>query len=582
VRLRSGLALLAVIVLLLAGRLVMVQGISPVALADRTGVQGIRPITVAAQRGRVLDRSGNELALSVSATNVTANPKTIAGLTCPVVRTEPCDAASIAQVVAPLLSLPVADVQAKLSSTKGFVYLKRGMDPTVAQKVLDLDLPGISSERSTRRLHPSHELAAGVLGFTDFDGLGVAGVEKMMQDQLAGKAGRTVARFDAAGRIIPTSGESHVDPVAGKDVELTIDRDLQWYAQKLIADQVQATGARTGSVVVLDVKTGEVMALASAPTFDPDNRTAGALMGNPAISDVYEPGSVNKVITAAAALQDGIVTPDTVIEVPNTYQVSNKVLHDAENHGVEHLTFAGVLAKSSNIGTVKVAQQLGPQRIYDTMRQFGFGTKSGVGLPGESGGYIPKPANWSGTSIANIPIGQGISVNVLQVASVYATIANNGIRVEPSIIRSVLDNAGHRTVPEAPLRKRVITPEVALSLRTMLEQVVGEQGTAPKAAIPGYRVAGKTGTAQRVAVDGPRRGHYDGTYTSSFIGMAPADSPRFVTAVVLQGTGARGYFGGQVAAPLFSKITGFALRAYGVAPSGSATPILRLSADTPR
>jgi cell division protein FtsI (penicillin-binding protein 3) len=560
----------------------MVQGIAPVALADRTGVQGIRPVTVPAERGRLLDRNGNELALSVSATNITANPHAIAALTCPPTATTPCSAATIAAAIAPLLALPETDVRAKLLADKGFVYLKRGMDPAVAQKIQDLDLPGISYERSTRRIHPSHELAAGVLGFTDFDGFGVAGVEKMMQTQLAGKSGRTVARFDAAGRVIPTSGESHVDPMAGKDVELTLDRDLQWYAQRLIADQVQATGARNGSVVVMDVKTGEVLALASAPTFDPDNRTSGALMGNPAISDVYEPGSVNKVITAAAALQDGIVTPDTVIEIPSTYRVSNKTLHDAEKHGLEHLTFAGVLAKSSNIGTVKVAQQLGPQRIYDTMRSFGFGDPSGVGLPGESGGHIPKPANWSGTSIANIPIGQGISVNVLQVASVYATIANDGIRVQPSILRSVLDNAGHRTNPDAPLRKRVITPEVALSLRTMLEQVVGEQGTAPMAAIPGYRVAGKTGTAQRVAVDGPRAGRYDGTYTSSFIGMAPADSPRFVTAVVLQGTGARGYFGGQVAAPLFSKIMGFALRAYRVAPSGTVAPVLRLSADTPR
>ena len=574
--------MLALVVLLLAVRLVMVQGISPVALADRTGVQGIRPIIVAAERGRLLDRNGNELALSVNATNLTANPHAIAALTCPPTSTTPCSAAAIAAVVAPLLALPEADVLAKLTSDKGFVYLKRGLDPAAAQKVLDLNLPGISYERSTRRLHPSHDLAAGVLGFTDFDGLGVAGVEKMMQGQLAGKAGRTVARFDAAGRVIPTSGESRVDPIDGKDVELTLDRDLQWYAQRLIADQVQATGARNGSVVVMDVKTGEVLALATAPTFDPDNRTGSALMGNPAISDVYEPGSVNKVITAAAALQDGIVTPATVIEVPSTYQVSNTVLHDAEKHGLERLTFAGVLAKSSNIGTVKVAQQVGPQRLYDMMRSFGFGTKSGLGLPGESDGHIPSPSNWSGTSIANIPIGQGISVNVMQVASVYATIANGGIRVEPSILRSVLDHAGHRTSAEAPLRKRVIPPEVALSLRTMLEQVVGEQGTAPKAAIPGYRVAGKTGTAQRVAVDGPRAGKYDGTYTSSFIGMAPADSPRFVTAVVLQGTGARGYFGGQVAAPLFSKIMGFALRAYSVAPSGTSAPVLRLSADNPR
>ncbi len=571
--------LLGVVVLLLAGRLVQLQGLAPVELADKSGVQGVRPITLPAERGRVLDRNGHPLALSVGAVNITANPRTIAAAVCQEGATEPCDPASIAAAVAPLLSLDPADVAAKLAADKGFVYLKRGVDPAIAAQVLALELPGVGQERATRRIHPSRELAAGVLGFTDFDGIGVAGIEKSMQDALAGKDGRTVARFDAAGRVIPTGSDTHVAPVAGRDIALTLDRDLQWYAQKLLAEQVAATQAKNGSIVVMDVKTGEVLALATAPTFNPDDRTAGQLMGNPAISDVFEPGSVGKVITAAAALQDGIVTPQTVIEVPGTYQVADKLLRDAEAHGLERLTFAGVIAKSSNIGTVKVAQQLGADRLYAMMRSFGLGTKSGLGLPGESKGLIPKPEKWSGTSIANIPIGQGISTNVIQVASLYATLANDGIRVQPSIIRSQRDSSGRVTTPAAPVRSRVISPAVAASIRAMLESVVSEQGTAPKAAIAGYRVAGKTGTAQRVAVEGPRRGYYDGTYTSSFIGFAPADAPRFVTAVVLQGTGAKGYFGGQVAAPLFSQVTGFALRAYGVAPTGTTPPPLRLSVD---
>ncbi len=567
---------------MLGARLVQLQGIAPVALADRTGVLNARTVSLPAERGRVLDRNGNELALSVQATNVTANPRALAKAVCQEGATDPCDAASVARAAAPLLGLPVADVEAKLRLDKAFVYLKRGMDPAAAAKVLALDLPGLSSERATRRLHPSGDLAAGVLGFTDFDGDGAAGIERAMQSVLAGKDGETVARFDALGRVIPTGADSHVEPVAGKDVALTLDRDVQWYAQKLLADQVRATGAKNGSVVVLDVKTGQVLALATAPTFDPDNRTAGALMGNPALSDVYEPGSVFKVVTAAAALTDGIVTPDTVIEVPPTYKVADKVLHDAEAHGLEHLTFAGVLAKSSNIGTVKVAQQLGAQRLYDEMKLFGFGSRTNLGLPGESRGLIPSPADWSGTSIGNIPIGQGVSVTVMQIASLYATLANDGIKVDPTLIRSIRDNAGHLTVQPAGKRVRVVTPQVAATIRLILEQAASEQGTAPKAQIPGYRVAGKTGTAQRVAVEGPRKGRYDGTYTSSFVGMAPADAPRFVTAVVLQGTGAKGYFGGQVAAPLFSKITGFALRAYGVPPTGAARPVLRLSADAPR
>lgn len=575
--------MLGAIVLLLAGRLVQLQGLQPVALADRSGVQHLQPIDIPAMRGEVLDRNGNPLALSVAARNVYAQPLLIQAASCVKGETTGCDLRSIAAAVAPPLGLAPADVAAKLTQAiaahRGFLYLARAVDPAVAQRVIALGLPGIGQETTTRRVHPSHDLAAGVLGFTDFEGLGKAGIELAMQRVLAGKDGRTVARFDAAGRIIPTGAESHVDPVSGSDVQLTIDRDLQWYAQNLIVNQVAATQATSGTAIVMDIHTGEVLALATAPTFDPDRRRAGQLMGNPAVSDVYEPGSVNKVITAAAALQAGIVTPQTVITVPPTYQVSHKVLHDAEKHGLEHLTFAGVLAKSSNIGTVEVAQKLGADRLYAMMRSFGFGSRSGLGLPGESGGVIRKPSDWSGTSIANIPIGQGISVNAMQVASVYATVANGGVRVTPSIIKSVRDSAGHVTLPKAPVTRRVITPEIAAELRAMLESVVSEQGTAPKAAIPGYRVAGKTGTAQRVATTGPRAGHYDGSYTSSFVGMAPADAPRFVTAVVLQGTGAKGYFGGQVAAPLFSQIMGFALRAYGVIPSGTPAPVLRLSAD---
>ena len=570
---------LGAIVLLLAGRLVQLQGLQPVALADHSGVQHLQPVVLPALRGQVLDRNGNPLAVSVLAKNVYAQPRMIARATCLPGATTPCDAHTIAAAVAPLLHQPIAQVESKLKQDKAFLYLARFVDPVVTQRVIDLGLPGIGQETTTRRLHPSHDLAAGVLGFTDFEGLGQAGIELAFQKALAGRDGRTVARFDAAGRVIPTGAESHVDPVPGSDVTLTIDRDLQWYAQQLIVKQVAATEATSGTAIVMDIKTGEVLALATAPTFDPDQRRSGQLMGNPAISDVYEPGSVNKVITAAAALENHIVTPQSVIEVPPTYQVSNLRLHDAEKHGLLHLTFAGVLAKSSNIGTVKVAQQLGADRLYSMMRSFGFGDRSGLGLPGESEGIIPRPANWSGTSIANIPIGQGISVNAMQVASVYATVANGGIRVTPSIVKSCRDADGHVVSPTSPVTRRVISAEVAAELRSMLESVVSEQGTAPLAAIPGYRVAGKTGTAQRVATTGPRAGHYDGSYTSSFVGMAPADAPRFVTAVVLQGTGAKGYFGGQVAAPLFSQIMGFALRSYGVTPSGTTAPALRLSAD---
>jgi cell division protein FtsI (penicillin-binding protein 3) len=580
VRLRSGLVILGAVVMLLAGRLVQLQGLAPTASADQ-GVQRTQVITIPALRGAVLDRNGNPLAVSQLARNVYAEPTTIAKAVCQPTAPLPCTPAAIAAKVAPLLGLSTADVTAKLSSTRSFVYLKRGVDPALATQVIDLRLPGIGQETTTVRTHPSASLAAAVLGYTDIDGVGKAGIESAFNSVLAGTPGKTVARHDAYGRVIPTGTDSHVDPIDGKDVQLTIDQDLQWYAQDLLAKQVQATEAKNGTIVVMDVKTGEVLAFASAPTFDPDHVKAGdpvAMNGLPGIAQVYEPGSVNKVITAAAALQRGIVTPATVIDVPSSLRVSNKVLHDAEKHGDEHLTFTGVLAKSSNIGTVKVAQQVGAQALYDTMRSFGFGAKSGIGLPADSRGLLPKPADWSGTSIANIPIGQGVSTTVLQVASVYATIANNGVRVQPSIVKAERDSAGHPVaIPASPTR-RVISTQVATEIRQMLESAVSEQGTAPLAAVAGYRVSGKTGTAQRVATDGSRSGYYDGTYTSSFVGMAPADAPRFVVAVVLQGTGKRGYFGGQVAAPLFSKVMGFALRSYAVPPTGTVAPRFQLVA----
>jgi cell division protein FtsI (penicillin-binding protein 3) len=580
VRLRSGLVILGAVVMLLAGRLVQLQGLAPTASADQ-GVQRTQVITIPALRGAVLDRNGNPLAVSQLASNVYAEPTTIAKAVCQPTALLPCTPAAIAAKVAPLLGLATADVTTKLSSSRSFVYLKRAVDPALAKQVIDLRLPGIGQETTTVRTHPSGSLAAAVLGYTDIDGVGKAGIESAFNSVLAGTAGKTVARHDAYGRVIPTGTDSHVDPIDGKDVQLTIDQDLQWYAQDLLAQQVQATEAKNGTIVVMDVKTGEVLAFASAPTFDPDHVKAGdpvAMNGLPGIAQVYEPGSVNKVITAAAALQRGIVTPATVIDVPSSLRVSNKVLHDAEKHGDEHLTFTGVLAKSSNIGTVKVAQQVGAQALYDTMRSFGFGAKSGIGLPADSRGLLPKPADWSGTSIANIPIGQGVSTTVLQVASVYATIANNGVRVQPSIVKAERDSAGHPVAVPAPPTRRVISTQVATEIRQMLESAVSEQGTAPLAAVAGYRVSGKTGTAQRVATDGSRSGYYDGTYTSSFVGMAPADAPRFVVAVVLQGTGKRGYFGGQVAAPLFSKVMGFALRSYAVPPTGTVAPRFQLVA----
>jgi cell division protein FtsI (penicillin-binding protein 3) len=576
-RLRGGLVFVLVVLVVLAGRLVWLQGLQATAYAADATSQRLRTSTLVAPRGEITDRSGEPLAVSIDARAVYGEPRIIAKATCPQDATRPCTPETIGAALAPVLGLPAADLTAKLSRKTGFVYLARGLDPAIGSKVRALGLVGVGVMQESQRTHPAGDLAVAVTGFTDRDGVGLAGVESGMQGVLAGKNGKTTAEVDRAGRVIPTGETTSTAPVPGRSVQLTIDRYLQWYAQQVLAAKVAETQAVNGSVVVMDIKTGEILALATAPTFNPDDKNAKPAkdaLRNVAIGDVYEPGSVNKVITAAAALEAGVVTPETPITVPPTIRVANHTVHDAEQHGTEHLTFAGVLAKSSNIGTVEVAQKVGSQGLYDAMRRFGYGEKTGLGLPGESRGVLPKPEDWSGTSIATIPIGQGVSVNVMQVASVYATVANGGVRVVPTVVKAVADASGHLVpVPRAPSR-RVISPEVSAQLRMMLEAVVSAEGTAPLAAVPGYRIAGKTGTAQRVV-----HGRYaPGNYTSSFIGFAPADAPRLVTAVVLQGTGRHGYYGGSTAGPVFKDVMSFALRGLKIPPTGTTAPVVKLTA----
>jgi cell division protein FtsI (penicillin-binding protein 3) len=567
-----------VVLVVLAGRLVWLQGLQSTAYAADATSQRLRTNTLLAPRGDITDRSGEPLAQSVDARAVYGEPRTIAKATCPQNATSPCTPATIAAALAPVLGLPAGDLTRKLSrKTDFFVYLARSLDPAVGNKVRDLALVGIGVLQESQRTHPAGDLAIGVTGFTDRDGRGLAGVESGMDAVLAGKDGKTTAEVDRVGRVIPTGTTTSIAPVPGRAVQLTIDRYLQWYAQQVLAAKVAETQAVNGSVIVMDIRTGEILALATAPTFNPDDKKANPsadALRNVAIGDVYEPGSVNKVITAAAALEAGVVTPETPITVPPTLRVANHIVHDAEQHGTEHLTFAGVLAKSSNIGTVEVAQKVGSQGLYDAMKRFGYGERTGLGLPGESRGVLPKPADWSGTSIATIPIGQGVSVNVMQVASVYATVANGGVRVTPTVIKAVADASGHLVPAPKPQTRRVISPEVAAQLRMMLEAVVSAEGTAPLAAVPGYRIAGKTGTAQRVV-----NGRYaPGNYTSSFIGFAPADAPRLVTAVVLQGTGKRGYYGGSTAGPVFKDVMSFALRGLKIPPTGTTAPAVKLTA----
>jgi cell division protein FtsI (penicillin-binding protein 3) len=579
---------LLVLLLALAVRLLQLQAVDSSDYVQSATGQRIVKTAIPAERGAITDRNGSVLATSVEARAVFGDPRSIAKdqkscakrMALPLTPTsdpvKPCTPQAIAEALSPVLGVPAADLAAKLSRDAGFVYLGRNLDVAVGNQVSELSLIGIGVTSEPRRDHPAGAVAANVLGFTDTDGKGAGGAELGFDQLLSGTPGKTTRQVDGGGRTIPSAGETQVAAVPGTGVQLTIDRDLQWYAQQVLAQKVAQTQALNGTAVVMDVQTGQILALATAPTFDANTpgKAQAQDLGNPAISEVYEPGSVTKIVTAAAALEAGVVNPDTPIADPDTYQVGKHTVHDAEPHAPQTLTFTGVMVKSSNVGTVQVAQLLGEQRVHDALAAFGFGSKTGLGLPGESRGVLPDVKDWSATSIATIPIGQGVSATAVQVASVYQTVANNGVRVTPSIVKGTIAPDGSVTPAAAPTSTRVISEATAKQLQTMLEGVVTAEGTAPLAAIPGYRIAGKTGTAQR-AIEG-QRGYAAGHYTSSFVGFAPADAPRLVTAIVLQDTGKAGYFGGAVAGPVFKDVMGFALRSLQVPPTMTTPPTLRL------
>ena len=594
-RLQAGLLAVLIMLSLIGGRLVWLQGFQAEAYAAQATEQRLSTVKLTAPRGSITDRSGHVLALSVDARAIYGEPRTIAKASCPPAATTPCEPAGIARALAPVLQLPAEEIEQQLvlspkatgatcsreelTGCKGFAYLARGLEAEVANQVRALNLVGIGTIAEPRRVAPGRDLGANVLGFTTVEGKGTAGVEMQFDDVLAGTHGKRTAEVDGGGRIIPNGFTSQVEPQPGGDVQLTIDRDLQWYAQKVLSEQIERSNAESGSATLMDVTTGEVLALASVPTFDANDpgKADAAVRGNRAVSDVFEPGSIGKVITAAAALEAGVLTPDTVMSVDDTIRVSNKTFSDSHSHPVEQMTFTGVLVESSNVGTIMAAQKVGGPKLHEMLQRFGIGSKTGIELPAESRGILRNEKDeWSGTDYGTHPIGQGYSVNGVQMASVYATVANGGLRVKPTILKSTTDADGKVVPAPRPEPVRVISPEVADDLRGMLEGVTNEGGTAVSAAIPGYRVAGKTGTARRV-VDG----RYDGSYTASFVGFAPADAPRLVLSVSVQAP-RNGYYGGAVAGPVFRDIMSFALRSMQVPPTGAPSPRLRLRADDPQ
>lgn len=606
-RLRLATIALGLTFALFVGRLVQLQLVDAPALAAEANVNLYQTVTLPAQRGTITDDAGVVLATTVNAYDITADPYMFT----PGQAHIPDAPARAADLLAPMLGTDAATLTKDLTYTgpgDRYTLLAKQQSPQTWNQVTALEnklvaqawsgnclaennlalkagdsgridedcanvLNGVFHQQDTKRVYPDGGLAANVIGFVNADGQGAGGLEEQYNALLSGKNGKTTYA-QSGGQQVPASGDRETAPVPGSDIRLTIDRDIQYEAQQAITAEVKAAGAEKGYVIVQDVSNGKVLAMATAPGFDPNNlATADPTdLGNAALQDAYEPGSVSKLMTMAAVLQQNVATPLTRVTVPGTLPRAGTVFHDDVAHGTEHLTLAGVLAQSSNIGTILAAEQLGSTEqqadrvLYGYLTKFGIGQPSGLGFPGETQGILAPPSQWSGSQQYTIPFGQGLAVNALQTTSVYSTIANGGVRVAPSLVAGVTGPDGRFVPAPAPAQTRVVSAQTAKTLAGMLQSVVASQeGTGIMAQIPGYLVAGKTGTANRVD---PATGRYSG-YTSSFIGFAPADRPRITVSCVVQDP-VNGHFGGELCGPVFKQVMEFALKSLQVPPTGGA------------
>lgn len=564
-RLRVGFVLIAMVLSVFGARLFQLQGLDAKAYAARAEAIGLQSVTLPATRGAITDRNGEPLAESADGLMLVADPTLTAD-----------DAGEIAKIVARRLDVDYFEILERLRKPDTqFQYLARRIPAAQAQAVVEeienRGFEGVDTRRDPVRSYPADDVAANILGFLGADGEALTGFERVFDEILSGKDGSATYET-GGGQRLPLGENSVVEPRDGEDVTLTIDRDVQWYTQRVLRRAVQGSGGESGAAVVLDSRTGETLALADYPTFDANQPmlTPERDLGIRSLFDVYEPGSVQKVLTAAALVDAGKVSPDTRISVPAKLPRQDRVIGDYWDHGRLRLTLTGVIAKSSNIGTVLAADEFSPEELHGYLDRFGLGRQTGVGMPGESSGLLPDWETWSQINQDTIAFGQGVSVTTLQMAAAVNAVANRGVLVQPSLVKGSARTADGRTVgSDTATSRRVVSARAARLTAEMMEAVTDpEEGTAPSAAIEGYRVAGKTGTAQRV---GAECGCYDGSYTVSFAGFAPADDPRFLVYVVVQNP-ANGGGGGTIGGPAFHKIMSYLLRKYAVPPTGAAAP----------
>jgi len=546
-----------------------------------------------AVRGAIVDRNSDKLAFTIEARALTFQPVRVrkqlseARAKTPEAPDPQRRLRDIAAEVAKRLNNKpdAAAVLKKLKSDDSFVYLARAVDPAVADAITT-KFPEVGSERQDLRQYPGGVLAANIVGGIDWDGHGLLGLEDSLDAVLSGTDGSVTYDRGSDGVVIPGSYRNRHDSVDGSTVMLTLDDDIQFYVQQQVQQAKDLSGAKNVSAVVLDSKTGEVLAMANDNTFDPSQdigRQEDRELGNPAVSSPYEPGSVNKIITAASVIEYGLTNPDEVLQVPGDIAMGGVTVRDAWEHGTVPFTTTGIFGKSSNVGTLMLAQRLGPERYADMMRKFGLGQRTGVGLPGESAGLVPPIDQWSGSTFANLPIGQGLSMTLLQLTGMYQTIANDGVRMPPRIIKSTIAPDGSRSDEPRPEGVRVVSPDTAKTVRHMLRATVQrdpggqQQGTGSQAAVEGYQIAGKTGTAQQINPDCGC--YYDEVYWISFAGILPADDPRYVIGVMMDNPqrtadGQRG----TTVAPLFHDIASWLLQRENVPLSPDPGPLLTLQA----
>ncbi len=526
----------------LLARAAWISTVRAASLSKIGQVQTKAPVVIPAARGTIFDAVGAPLALGEQATTVYVDPHEVRN---PV---------RSARIAAHILGLKANDVYRAITvKPTHFSYVARKADPVKAARLADRKLVGFHFYGEERRTYPQRTVAAPVLGFAGIDNAGLSGLELQLNSELTGRPGEQTIVQDPFGRAISIAHTVAAKP--GKAVFLTLDHTIQANAEQVLRQTITQWGAKHATAIVLDPKTGGILAMAEAPTHDANASASKGLQTNHAVTDVFEPGSVFKVVTIAGALSEKLVTPQTRFTLPYSIQVADRRIHDAEQRGTEMMSVSQILQRSSNVGTVTIARTLlGETRLKKWMKRFGFGERTGIDFPGESPGLLPS--YWSGSTIGNVPIGQGVSVTAIQLASVYAAIANKGLWVQPHLVDHV---QGEK--PPAPKTRRMLSPSVDRTLLQMLKGVVSDVGTAQAAEILGYSVAGKTGTAQ---VPGPH-GYEPGKYVATFVGMVPANNPRLVVLVsVDQPT--RAIFGGIVAAPAFAQIAGFDLQYLEVPP----------------